>query len=350
MARASCAARSRATSPPAGSSSAPRPRSTRSTRTPRSRSTKAAGPGAVDAAERGPARGGNARRGVRQSRVAVVGALVARFAAGRRDVAALVHRRHRPVGFAQYVKPRVQLVRASSVATSCRCACTATSASSISGDFVSTAELANDNVIGGNPDLEAADLVGHRGSTPTCASATTPRCACARSRHFVDDVADFVPFGPPGEQIDAPGNIGKGSIVGAEVSLRVPLAPVLPGGTLNVSGLYRDTEVTDPVTGRKRKFSDTYENHIKVELRQDLAAAKLAWGTTFEAYSHGHRLPAATRPSASASCAASTCSSRPRGSRTSRSGSRSTPRWTARSGASAASIHRIAMARWSAAR
>jgi hypothetical protein len=40
------------------------------------------------------------------------------------------------------------------------------------------------------------------------------------------------------------------------------------------------------VTGRERKFSATYENHIKVELRQDLAAAKFAWGSTFEGYSH----------------------------------------------------------------
>jgi outer membrane receptor for ferrienterochelin and colicin len=150
-------------------------------------------------------------------------------------------------------------------------------------DFVSTAELANDNVLGGNPDLKPQTMW----AVELDADLRFGADAALRVRafkDFVDDVADFVPIGPPGNQLDAPGNIGRGSIIGAEVSLRVPLAPVLKGGTLNVTGLTEDTEATDPVTGRKRKFSNTYENHLKIELRQDLNAAKLAWGTTFEAY------------------------------------------------------------------
>ena len=153
------------------------------------------------------------------------------------------------------------------------------------GDFVTTAELANGNVLGGNPDLKPQTLWAIEAEADLRFGADAALRLRA-FRHFVDDVEDFVPVGPPDEQIDAPGNIGKGRIVGAELTLRMPLAPVLRGGTLNISGLYRDTEVTDPVTGRKRKFSDTYENHLKVELRQDLAAAKFAWGTTFEGYSH----------------------------------------------------------------
>lgn len=153
------------------------------------------------------------------------------------------------------------------------------------GDFVTTAELANGNVLGGNPDLKPQTLWAIEAEADLRFGADAALRLRA-FRHFVDDVEDFVPVGPPGEQIDAPGNIGRGRIVGAELTLRMPLAPVLRGGTLNLSGLYRDTEVTDPVTGRKRKFSATYENHIKVELRQDLAAAKFAWGSTFEGYSH----------------------------------------------------------------
>jgi outer membrane receptor for ferrienterochelin and colicin len=150
-------------------------------------------------------------------------------------------------------------------------------------DFVSTAELANANVLGGNPDLKPQTMW----AVELDADLRFGADAALRVRafkDFVDDVADFVPIGPPGDRIDAPGNIGRGSILGAELSLRVPLAPLLPGGTFNVSGLFEDTEATDPVTGRKRKFSNTYENHLKAELRQDLNAAKLAWGATFEAY------------------------------------------------------------------
>jgi hypothetical protein len=151
-------------------------------------------------------------------------------------------------------------------------------------DFVSTAALADNNVTGGNPDLRpqtfwAAEIDADLRFTDDAALRVRA------FKHFVDDVADFVPIGPPGAQIDAPGNIGRGSIIGAEVSMRVSLAPVLKGGTLNVSGLFQDTEATDPVTGEKRMFSRINENHLKAELRQDLAAARLAWGSVYEEYS-----------------------------------------------------------------
>jgi hypothetical protein len=104
-------------------------------------------------------------------------------------------------------------------------------------------------------------------------------------KQFVDDVVDFVPVGPPGQRFDAPGNIGEGSIIGAALSLRVPLTGLLPGGSFNVTALWRDTEVTDPLTGVDRQFSDFQENEIAAELRQDLNAARFAWGTSYEAAS-----------------------------------------------------------------
>ena len=55
-------------------------------------------------------------------------------------------------------------------------------------------------------------------------------------------MVDFVPVGPPDALIDAPGNIGQGDIDGAELSLRLPLQPLLPGGTFTVAGTWRDTD------------------------------------------------------------------------------------------------------------
>lgn len=153
------------------------------------------------------------------------------------------------------------------------------------GDFVSSAELAEGNVTGGNPDLKPQTAWAVEAEADLRFGEDTAVRLLAY-RHFVDDVADIVPFGPPGEQIDAPGNIGKGHVLGAELTVRLPLSAVLKGGTLNLTGAVSDTEVTDPVTGRRRKFSDTYENHLKIELRQDVAAARFAWGTVFEGYSH----------------------------------------------------------------
>jgi hypothetical protein len=151
-------------------------------------------------------------------------------------------------------------------------------------DFVTTTSFANDLVEGGNPDLRpqtawAAEIE---------ADLRFPGDAALRVRgfrHFVSDVVDFVPVGEPGEQFDAPGNIGDGRIIGAEITARVPLKALLPGAAINVTGIWQDTDVKDPLTGRHRMFSDTNENHLRAEFRQDLNAARFAWGASYEASS-----------------------------------------------------------------
>ncbi len=104
-------------------------------------------------------------------------------------------------------------------------------------------------------------------------------------KQYLDDVVDLIPVGPPGAQFTAPGNIGKGTLLGSEISLRLPLKPVLPGGNLTISGKLQDANVTDPVTGETRNISNFIENQVTAELRQDASAAKLAWGLQFQAYS-----------------------------------------------------------------
>ncbi|HEY6124796.1 MAG TPA: hypothetical protein VIV63_09100 [Steroidobacteraceae bacterium] len=149
-------------------------------------------------------------------------------------------------------------------------------------DFVSTASLADDIINGGNPDLRpqsewAAQVEGD------LRFASDAALRVRLFHHWLDDVVDFVPVGPPGVPIDAPGNIGSGTMDGVEVSLRLPLQQMLPGGTLIVGGTWRDTDVEDPLTGEHRRISDFVESEYKVELRQDLNAARLAWGISFQA-------------------------------------------------------------------
>jgi outer membrane receptor protein involved in Fe transport len=151
-------------------------------------------------------------------------------------------------------------------------------------DFVSTAAFADDIVEGGNPDLRPQTAW----AAEVEADFRFPREAALRVKlfkHFVDNVVDFVPAGTPGDRFDAPGNIGAGSVLGAELSLRVPLEPMITGGTLNISGLWQDSEVTDPTTGGKRGFSDFRENKLRAEYRQDLNAARFAWGMSIDASS-----------------------------------------------------------------
>src|SRR5687768_15164776 len=149
-------------------------------------------------------------------------------------------------------------------------------------DFVSSAQLVDDFIQGGNPDLRPQT----NWATELETDLRFAGDAALRVRlfkHFLDDVEDLVPVGPPGNEFDAPGNIGEGHIVGAEVALRVPLKPVLAGGTLGVNGTWSDSSVRDPLTDRDREIGDSVARSVEVELRQDLNAAKVAWGLTYVA-------------------------------------------------------------------
>jgi hypothetical protein len=153
-------------------------------------------------------------------------------------------------------------------------------------DFVSSAQLVDDFIQGGNPDLRPQTFWATELEADLRFSADTA-VRVKLFKHFFDDVEDSIPVGPPGDEFDAPGNIGKGRVIGAEIATRVPLSPVLPGGTLSVTGTWSDSEVTDPLTGDRREIGDYIEKTVNAELRQDLNAVKLAWGLTYIASSPG---------------------------------------------------------------
>jgi outer membrane receptor protein involved in Fe transport len=150
-------------------------------------------------------------------------------------------------------------------------------------DFVSTAQLADGVIAGGNPELRPQSAWAVELDT----DLRFPGDAALRVRlfqHYLDDVVDFVPVGDPGDQFDAPGNIGEGTLSGVQMSLRLPLKPVLPGGTLSVNATLQDSDVTDPTTGAERDISEFIEDEVTAELRQDLPDLKFAWGLGFESF------------------------------------------------------------------
>jgi hypothetical protein len=146
-------------------------------------------------------------------------------------------------------------------------------------DFVSSVELSDDVINGGNPDLRpqtafAAELIGDFRFAGAALRARV-------FRHWLDDVNDLIVVSSANGPLDAPGNIGRGSLIGTEVALRLPLTRLLPGGSLNVSGTFQDAEVRDPLTGARRGISELVERQLKAELRQDLQASKFAWGLSY---------------------------------------------------------------------
>lgn len=96
-------------------------------------------------------------------------------------------------------------------------------------------------------------------------------------RWAVSQALDFIPVGPPGNQLDAVGNIGDASVNGARVALTLPL----PGRVeLRLDGFIQRSQAHDPLTGARRSLSEFDESALTLGLRQDLSG--FAWGADYE--------------------------------------------------------------------
>jgi len=99
-------------------------------------------------------------------------------------------------------------------------------------------------------------------------------------RHLVlKDVVDRIPVFAPSGAFDEPGNIGGGSENDLVLAVELPLGQFgIHGGTLRGTGTWKDSEVTDPTTGQRRRISGQHPLDAKLEFSQDLPRWKLNWG------------------------------------------------------------------------
>lgn len=141
------------------------------------------------------------------------------------------------------------------------------------GDFISLAELTNDRVNGGN-----ADLVPQT-AWEFLATAERPFLVTGVIRfelgmNFVQKVQDRVPVE---DGLDAPGNLGSGTMKIARVNIDAPLSRFgIPGGRATAYFSLVDTSVEDPYTLADRHFSNYTLWVLNVSFRQDLK--RFAWG------------------------------------------------------------------------
>lgn len=142
-------------------------------------------------------------------------------------------------------------------------------------DFVTAAELANDRVNSGNPDIEPERAWEFLLSADRTVLGEG-RIKFELGYDFLAKVEDRV---PTDEGLDAPGNLGNGSVFSAVGNIDLPLTRLgIKGGRLNLYGSYVDTSVQDPYTLRYRPFSGFARFYYEASFRQDLG--KFAWGTS----------------------------------------------------------------------
>ncbi len=107
---------------------------------------------------------------------------------------------------------------------------------------------------------------------------------------LITDIVDIVPIGDDGQ---APGNLDRATLYGAQVKASVNFDPVgLKGAKLDLDMQLQTSALTDPVTGATRAINDSMRNRIVAGFRHDVPGSDWAYGTAFERVSQspGHRL------------------------------------------------------------
>ena len=98
----------------------------------------------------------------------------------------------------------------------------------------------------------------------------------------ITDVVDLLPVIGPGFALDSPGNIGSGASDELSIEGVVPLEPLgISGGLLKTTTAWRNSEVTDPLTGRPRRISGQRPDDLEASFTQDIAHLKSTWGFSY---------------------------------------------------------------------
>jgi len=179
------------------------------------------------------------------------------------------------------------------------------------GDFASTVDVRDENQQIGNRDLEPQKSwdyrlewdrrIGERGAINIAlyhddiqdVGGTLPLAFCDGDLFAKPLRACLAPPLTPDDIFDAVGNISDGRRTGIEIAGTTPLDWLgIPRAELRVSGQLQETEVTDPVTGEKRRARYAEDWEYEMSFRQELPQWQLAWGfgTEQEGSSFEYRL------------------------------------------------------------
>ena len=140
-------------------------------------------------------------------------------------------------------------------------------------DFISSAEISNNRVNGGNPDL-LPQRAWEGMLTVERPILGDGLIKLELGYNQISLVQDRVPT-PDG--FDAPGNLGNGTVLIVRPRIDAPLAGLgIKGGRLTLSASYARSRLEDPYTLTQRRFSGSSDFFSQIDFRQDLGT--VAWG------------------------------------------------------------------------
>ena len=144
--------------------------------------------------------------------------------------------------------------------------------------FAASAELQNENVLGGNIDLEPeqrwiSELAYERRFWGDGVVSVT-------LRH--DEITDAIDVIPLEDGLSATGNIGDATLDRLAVNIQAPLDRFgFNGGRISARNTWNHTEVTDPTSGKTRPISNVPKSHAVIVIAQDIKSWNLQWSAAW---------------------------------------------------------------------
>lgn len=177
-----------------------------------------------------------------------------------------------------YWKPSIALIYNKTHATQYRFNLRRTIGQLDFSDFAAEADLIDNRQIAGNPKLQPDQTVR--------SSLSVDHRFAERGAINVElfyewrkDVLEQIIL-PSGDQ--GIGNAGDARVWGIKSSLSLPLESILQGGLLEIEVDSTRSRFEDPITGESRDLTDITRPRIQVDVRQDIIAAKMSWGVTYQ--------------------------------------------------------------------
>jgi len=155
-------------------------------------------------------------------------------------------------------------------------------------DFISSANLTQGHVTAGNPDL----LPDNRWQYEAVYEQRfwdKGAVTVSLLHQQIENILDNKPVVTPTGTFDVRGNIGSGTATRLSVDATIPTDRFgIKGGLLTLEGDWRDSALTDPVTGQTRLFSNEDPTGYEASFTQDLEKLNSTWRLS---YNNGwHRL------------------------------------------------------------
>lgn len=144
-------------------------------------------------------------------------------------------------------------------------------------DFVASASVADDRLLGGNPEL-GPDQTNRLSASVDLRSDSLGALNIEIFHEWRDDILEQIQLQSGTAGL---GNAGSARVWGLRTTASLSLSSLVPGGLLELAGSLRDSTFKDPIIGATRSVSSIDSAGFLVEFRQDLIDYNMSWGVSY---------------------------------------------------------------------